>query len=64
MAYETEIKGGQRVYFENTDGQIYKATVINVNYYREPSMTVALHVAGVSDVVFTSLENIRILEDE
>ncbi|GEM_PF-3924758 len=64
MEYEIEIKVGQRVYLENADGQKCKATVINVNYYREPSMTVALNVAGVPDVVFASLENIRILEDE
>lgn len=64
MGYEIEIKSGQKVYLENANGQVYKATVINVNYYREPSMTVALNVAGVSDVVFAGLENIRILEDE
>ncbi|WP_323708370.1 hypothetical protein P3U10_04415 [Mammaliicoccus sciuri] len=61
---EIEIESGQKVYFENTNGDFYKATVINVNYYREPSMTVALQVAGVPDVVFTALENIKILEDE
>lgn len=64
MGYDNELKSGQKVYFENTNGDFYKATVININYYREPSMTVALQVAGVPDIVFTALENIKILEDE
>ena len=64
MRYEIEIKSGQKVYIENANGQVYKATVINVNYYREPSMTIALHVTGVPDVVFTGLENIKILEEK
>ncbi|PTJ70096.1 hypothetical protein [Mammaliicoccus sciuri] len=64
MGYEIEIKSGQKVYIENANGQVYKATVINVNYYREPSMTIALQVNGVPDVVFTGLENIKILEDK
>ena len=63
MAYEYEIKSGQRVYIENTNGHLYKATVININEYREPSMSVSLQVDGIEDIVFTGLENIKIMED-
>ena len=34
MEYEYKIKSGQRVYIENTNGHLYKATVININEYR------------------------------
>ena len=64
MAYDYEIKSGQRVFIENTNGQLYKATVININEYREPSMRVSLQVDGIEDIVFTGLENIKIMEDK
>lgn len=64
MGYDDELKPGQRVYVESVNGSLYKATVINVNYYREPSMSVSLHVDGVRDVVFAGLEDIKILEDK
>ena len=64
MAYEYEIKSGQRVYIENTNGYLYKSTVININEYREPSMRVSLQVDGIEDIVFTGLENIKIMEDK
>ena len=64
MAYEYEIKSGQKVFIENTNGHLYKATVININEYREPSMRVSLQVDGIEDIVFTGLENIKIMEDK
>ena len=64
MGYEYEIKSGQRVYIEDTNGNLYKATVININEYREPSMCVSLQVDGIEDIVFTGLENIKIMEDK
>ena len=64
MAYEYEIKSGQKVFIENTNGQLYKATVININEYREPSMRVSLQVDGIEDIVFTGLENIKIMEEK
>ena len=63
MAYQYEIKSGQKVFIENTNGHLYKATVININEYREPSMRVSLQVDGIEDIVFTGLENIKIMED-
>ena len=64
MAYEYEIKSGQKVFIENTNGHLYKATVININEYREPSMRVSIQVDGIEDIVFTGLENIKIMEDK
>ena len=64
MAHKYEIKSGQRVFIESTNGHLYKATVININEYREPSMCVSLQVDGIEDIVFTGLENIKIMEDK
>ncbi|UXU79072.1 hypothetical protein MUA27_05535 [Mammaliicoccus sciuri] len=44
MVEEFEIKKNQRVHFVNAFGHLFKATVININEYREPSMRVSLQV--------------------
>ena len=64
MTYEYKIKSGQRVYIEGTNGNLYKATVININEYREPSMRISIQVDGIEDIVFTGLENVKIMEDK
>ena len=63
MVAEFEIKKNRRVRFENAFGHLSKATVININEYREPSMRVSLQVDGIEDIVFTSLKNIRLMEE-
>lgn len=64
MMEEFEIKKNQRVYFENACGHLFKATVININEYREPSMRISLQVDGIEDIVFTSLKNIKLMEEK
>lgn len=64
MVKKFEIKERQRVHFENACGHLFKATVININEFREPSMRVSLQVDGIEDIVFTSLKNIKLMEEK
>ncbi|MDQ7129503.1 hypothetical protein [Mammaliicoccus sciuri] len=64
MVEEFEIKKNQKVHFVNAFGHLFKATVININEYREPSMRVSLQVDGIEDIVFTSLKNIKLMEEK